>query len=104
MAEDRLRFLVLTPIPEYVEKEVTLLAPRPQSLENLTVGLVANWRPSAAELLDTVGELLQNRYGLKELVQKQALHGERRKWEDFVESFADEMAQRADVVITGTGD
>jgi len=53
MAEDRLRFLVLTPIPEYVEKEVTLLAPRPQSLENLTVGLVANWRPSAAELLDT---------------------------------------------------
>jgi hypothetical protein len=44
----------------------TSLAPRPQSLSGLTVGLLDNTKPNGAVLLRAVGRELQERYGVRE--------------------------------------
>ena len=45
----------------------TSLAPRPQSLEGLTVGLLDNAKPNGAVILRAVGRELQERYGVREI-------------------------------------
>jgi hypothetical protein len=45
----------------------TNLAPRPQSLTGLTVGLLDNAKPNGAVILRAVGRELQERYGVREI-------------------------------------
>ena len=45
----------------------TTLAPRPQSLKGLTVGLLDNAKPNGAVILRAVGRELQERYGVREI-------------------------------------
>jgi hypothetical protein len=45
----------------------TSLAPRPQSLNGLTVGLLDNAKPNGAVILRAVGRELQERYGVREI-------------------------------------
>ncbi len=45
----------------------TSLAPRPQSLQGLTVGLLDNAKPNGAVILRAVGRELQERYGVREI-------------------------------------
>jgi hypothetical protein len=45
----------------------TTLAPRPQSLKGLTVGLLDNTKPNGAVILRAVGRELQERYGVREI-------------------------------------
>jgi hypothetical protein len=45
----------------------TALAPRPQSLQGLTVGLLDNSKPNGAVILRAVGRELQDRYGVREI-------------------------------------
>ena len=45
----------------------TSLAPRPQSLNGLTVGLLDNTKPNGAVILRAVGRELQQRYGVREI-------------------------------------
>jgi hypothetical protein len=45
----------------------TALAPRPQSLQGLTVGLLDNAKPNGAVILRAVGRELQERYGVREI-------------------------------------
>ena len=44
----------------------TALAPRPQSLQGLTVGLLDNTKPNAAVVLRAAGRELRERYGVRE--------------------------------------
>ena len=44
----------------------TTLAPRPQSLKGLTVGLLDNAKPNGAVILRAVGRELKERYGVRE--------------------------------------
>jgi hypothetical protein len=44
----------------------TSLAPRPQSLNGLTVGLLNNNKPNGATVLQAIGRELQARYGVRE--------------------------------------
>jgi hypothetical protein len=44
----------------------TNLAPRPQSLKGLTVGLLDNAKPNGAVILRAVGRELKERYGVRE--------------------------------------
>ena len=43
------------------------LAPRPQSLNGLTVGLLNNTKPNGATVLQAIGRQLQDRYGVREI-------------------------------------
>jgi hypothetical protein len=45
----------------------TTLAPRPQSLQGLTVGLLDNTKPNGAVILRAVGRELKDRYGVREV-------------------------------------
>ena len=45
----------------------TTLAPRPQSLKGLTVGLLDNTKPNGAVILRAVGRELQEKYGVREI-------------------------------------
>jgi hypothetical protein len=45
----------------------TSLAPRPQSLRGLTVGLLDNGKPNGATVLRAIGRELQERYGVREV-------------------------------------
>jgi hypothetical protein len=45
----------------------TSLAPRPQSLAGLTVGLLDNAKPNGAVVLRAIGRELQERYGVREV-------------------------------------
>jgi len=45
----------------------TSLAPRPQSLQGLTVGLLDNTKPNGAVILRAVGRELQDKYGVREI-------------------------------------
>ena len=45
----------------------TSLAPRPQSLRDMTVGLLDNTKPNGTVILRAVGRELQERYGVREI-------------------------------------
>ena len=45
----------------------TTLAPRPQALRGLIVGLLDNTKPNGATILRAVGRELQEKYGVREV-------------------------------------
>jgi hypothetical protein len=45
----------------------TSLAPRPQALRGLVVGLLDNTKPNGATILRAVGRELQEKYGVREI-------------------------------------
>jgi hypothetical protein len=109
MARDSLRLTLLSPLPEYLdEKEEALpLAPRPESLDGQTLGLLPNWRPSAVNILEEVGELLGHRYRLRGLTREQPSSEVPSRTGGLIDALIDrldDLASRVDVVITATGD
>ncbi|MBO0687520.1 MAG: hypothetical protein J2P45_30595, partial [Candidatus Dormibacteraeota bacterium] len=77
------------------------LAPRRfRDLNGKTVGLLDSTKFNSDNLLDGLGKLLQERYGVKELVKDRKPYFGR----PIPEDKAKEFAARCDVVITGVGD
>jgi hypothetical protein len=103
-----LTFNMVSPLATYLDQETrSKLAPRPATLDGKVVGLLPNWRPSAIEVLRALGELLQERYKLKELVMEQPVREiplRAGKLLDTMKERLDSLANRCDVVITATGD
>jgi len=58
---------LLDPTGDSERETNTTLAPRPQSLKGLTVGLLDNTKPNGAVILRAVGRELQERYGVREI-------------------------------------
>ena len=109
MIKDTFRLTILSPLPEYrdEQEEALALAPRPESLDGKVVGLLPNWRPSAVEILGSVGALLQERYNLKELIQQQPVREVPSRSGGLIDApggLLDQLAERVDVVVTATGD
>ena len=67
---NRGQIMVLDP-SGYLETEASGLAPRIGDLHGKTVGLLDDGLAHAGALLDRVGELLQERYGVAEVIKKQ---------------------------------
>jgi len=100
---------MLTPQAEYLDliADASKFAPRSASLEGKVVGLLPNWRPSAVHILGAVGNLLKERYKLKDLVMEQPVRElplRAGKLLDTMKEQLDSLAKRVDVVITATGD
>ena len=77
------------------------LAPRGyKSLDGLTLGLLGNSKLNADEVLQSIGELLAERYELKGVVhrRKQAFSL------PAPQPIVDELAAEADVLVAGVGD
>jgi hypothetical protein len=66
---------MLSPLPVYLDERVDDpgLAPRSPSLDGKVLGLLPNWRPSAVEILQGVGEALGRRFRLGSVVMEQPM-------------------------------
>jgi hypothetical protein len=100
---------MLSPLPVYLDEttEGTALAPRPATLDGRVIGLLPNWRPSAVKLLEAVGRLLSERYHLQAVIIEQPARELPQRTGGLIDALGstfDELAKRADVVITATGD
>ncbi len=100
---------MLSPLPVYLDETAAggKLAPRPATLDGKVVGLLPNWRPSAVHILQALGALLGERYRLKAVVMEQPVRElpiRTGKLLDTLHEKLDDLARRADVVITATGD
>jgi len=109
MTQHPLSLTMLSPLPVYMDEAAgaTPLAPRPETLNGRVVALLPNWRPSAVEILQAVGKQLRQRYRLKDLLLEQPARELPQRTGaliDAVRGQLDDLARRADVVITATSD
>ena len=100
---------MLSPQAVYLDQnfDASRFAPRPATLDGKIVGLLPNWRPSAVHILRAVGNLLQERYRLKEIVMEQPVRELPLRTGKILDSMHDQLdslARRVDVVITASGD
>jgi hypothetical protein len=87
--------------------ESTPMAPRPETLNGRVIGLLPNWRPSAVKLLEAVGTLLAERYHVQAVVMEQPVRELPQRTGGLIDALGgtlDDLATRADVVVTATGD
>ena len=78
----------------------TSLAPRPQSLQGLTVGLLDNTKPNGAVILRAVGRELQERYGVREIrMFRKGYFGT-----PVEESVVNQMLDNCDFAVAAIGD
>jgi hypothetical protein len=100
---------ILSPLPVYLDEamESTPMAPRPETLNGRVIGLLPNWRPSAVKLLEAVGTLLAERYHVQAVVMEQPVRELPQRTGGLIDALGgtlDDLATRADVVVTATGD
>jgi hypothetical protein len=100
---------MLNPLPVYLDESAgaETLAPRLRSLEGKVVGLLPNWRPSAVDLLNAVGAVIQERYAPKAVIMEQPTREvpvKKGRLLDGMEAQLDNLARRVDAVITASGD
>lgn len=99
---------MLSPLAVYLDEAgAGTLAARPSTLDGKVVGLLPNWRPSAAHILREVGKLLEERFRLNALVLEQPVRElpiRTGKLLDTMREKLDDFARRVDVAITATGD
>jgi hypothetical protein len=78
----------------------TTLAPRPQSLQGMTVGLLDNTKPNGAVILRAVGRELQERYGVREIrMFRKGYFGT-----PVEESVVNQMLHNCDFAVAAIGD
>jgi hypothetical protein len=84
-----------------VGREVTRipLAPRPMDLAGATVGLLDNTKEQGNIILQTLGELLQARYGVVRVVMQRKEHYSKPAAPAIIEA----LAQDVHVAITAVG-
>ena len=109
MTQNTFQLTMLSPLPEYLDEreQAVSLAPRPESWDGKTLGLLPNWRPSAVEILEAVAEMLQARYRLKGITREQPVREVPSRSGGLIDSLTsmlDDLASRVDVVLTATGD
>ena len=108
MAQQPVTLTMLSPLPVYLDEttEGTALASS-RDLDGRVVGLLPNWRPSAVKLLEAVGQLLSERYRVQAVIMEQPARELPQRTGGLIDALGgtlDELARRADVVITATGD
>jgi hypothetical protein len=105
-----LKLSMISPCVEYLDGLAAdgALAQRPSTLEGKVLGLVPNWRPAAIHILSAIGALLQERYGLKEVVMQPVVQvsamAKGGKLLDGIVTQLEALAQRVNVAVTATGD
>ena len=74
---------------------------------NFARRLLPNWRPSAMQILEALGKLLEQRYQVQAVVMEQPARELPQRTGGLIDTMGetlDDLASRVDVVITATGD
>jgi hypothetical protein len=95
-----MRERLLDPTGDSGQATNTTLAPRPQSLKGLTVGLLDNTKPNGAVILRAVGRELKERYGVKEI----RMFAKGYFGTPVEESVVQQMLHNCDFAVAGIGD
>ena len=82
------------------QKENTLLADRPETLDGSIIGLLANGKRNSEELLRHVYDILKEKYNLGVMIPDNKGNASRPCPPDLLQ----DMADKCDVVITASGD
>ena len=90
---------VLDPTVEPILADA-VIAPRPETLDGKVVGLLANGKRNAPELLDLIHEVLADRFEFRGVVSRNKGNASLPCPADIL----DELAELCDVVITASGD
>ncbi len=93
------RIEVLDPTVDSIPAQA-VIAPRPETLDGVVVGLLANGKRNSVELLEMVQEVLADRYEFKSVVARNKGNASRPCPADLLE----ELAEECEVVITASGD
>ena len=75
------------------------MAPRPADLSGKVVGILDNTKEQADIILQTLGEALREKYGVKEVIMRRKEHYSKPAPDEMIE----EMADQCDVVICALG-
>ena len=103
------RLTLVSPLTEYLDEApaANTLAARPASLDDKVLGLLPNWRPASVPILKELGDLLQARFKLKEIVMEprmvEAPLSKGRLSDGILEQLK-ALSRRADAVIVATAD
>ena len=105
----KFELIMLSPLATYLDEiaDASKFAPRSATLDGKVLGLLPNWRPSAVHILNSLGNLLQERYQLKAVLMEQPVRElplRAGKLLDTMNDQLDSLVGRVDVVITATGD
>ncbi len=85
--------------PTVVGSRVIPMAIRPESLSGKVVGLYDNTKEQADVILESIGERLLEKYGVKELFTRKGIHYSKPAPVGTIE----EMADACDVVVCALG-
>lgn len=99
MSDSPGRLVVLDPTAA-TKHDRWLPAGRLHSLDGKVIGLLNNGKRNADLILQRIDEILRTEYGIKEAVHMTKPDVSR----VIPDSFADDMANRFDAVVTGIGD
>lgn len=75
------------------------MAPRPADLSGKVVGILDNTKEQADIILQTLGEALREKYGVKEVIMRRKEHYSKPAPDEMIQ----EMADQCDVVICALG-
>ena len=79
--------------------EAISMAPRPADLSGKVLGILDNTKEQADIILQTLGEALREKYGVKEVIMRRKEHYSKPALDEMIE----EMADQCDVVICALG-
>lgn len=82
------------------DRSPAALAPRPERLEGLALGLLANTKRNAEDLLDALASRLEQEHGVKVALARKKLSITDPVPQDILE----ELCAACDIVVTGVGD
>ena len=97
MTSETIEVLDPTVLPQ---KENTLLADRPETLNGSIVGLLANGKRNSEELLEHVYEILNEEHNLGVMIADNKGNASRPCPPELLQ----DMADKCDIVITASGD
>ena len=90
---------ILIPVPKKSKAKIFPLAPRPSRLKGKTIALYHNDKVASFPAMETIGELLKKKIGVKETFEVHSEASFSRHPDRAIEE-----ALRADAVVAGTGD
>ena len=77
-----------------------VVADRPNTLDGLTIGLLANGKLNSEEMLTAIHDVLADRFEFGAVVERNKLNASR----PCPEHIIDELVDECDVVVTSSGD
>ena len=93
------KITVLSPVAEH-RAAATTMPPLPADLSGLTVGFLDNTKHNFGRLVEGIGQVLKERFGVKQIVHSRKANASTPAPQEMIEA----MAKECDLVFAGSAD